>query len=521
MTLAISSQTVRPADRVAWLLFGTTGLLLSLIVLTRPDILITSDTLPLGEFVWDLIHHGQVWFVFQQSHSPCLFPDLLIQWSVHVLTGSWRLASTVLEVVMVVWLTGLATWITARIAGCGLMTATLAAGLLLTPILLIAAVTAPTEIGELGGSGLFLPSLFAFMVGGYHGGPALLGFTGACLASPDTRLAPKLRIPLLAIVCWGLGLSDLLGVGFLMVPLSIASFGRVWALRRDLGPTALLNLVAWAAYGLGLLCQSGLPRQPILHYPLADVPWHIVLFLANLGRHPDMMLLLVLGLTVIGRTHSRHGLKGCAGAWWPVFAAVSGGGSLSLCAGIYGDIWAFRYAQPFVWWPVFLASAWLAERLNRDPIRSRALAFPLVGGLAAACVVLGAFPPKLMTWQTSLARCLTATGLKAGVAGFWPARQTMALTDWRIQIEPLAPDGVPLLWGNDPTWFAHDIHDPTHRPDYRFVVTDGLPKASLLAAFGPADRIQRCDGHETWIYDQPGAVYQGLSRMAPDLAPPG
>jgi hypothetical protein len=73
MTSATPSDPARdrPAARSTWLLFAAISAMLSLVVLTRPDILITSDTLPLGEFVWDLIHHGAVWDVFQQSHSPC------------------------------------------------------------------------------------------------------------------------------------------------------------------------------------------------------------------------------------------------------------------------------------------------------------------------------------------------------------------------------------------------------------------------------------------------------------------
>jgi hypothetical protein len=522
MTSATPSDPARdrPAARSTWLLFAAISAMLSLVVLTRPDILITSDTLPLGEFVWDLIHHGAVWDVFQQSHSPCLFPDLLIQWPIHALTGSWRIASTVLAILFVTWLTGLATWIAARLAGCGMLIATLSAALVLIPILTIAAVTAPTETGELGGSGLFLPNLFAFMPGGYHGGPALLGFTGACLASPEARLTPAVRATALAVICWGLGLSDLLGVGFLMVPLTVANLGRVWATRKDLAATASVTLISWLGYGLGMLCQLSLPRQPIQHYPLEKIPTHAGLFLVSFGRHPDMLLLLVLGFTILGRNLSRLGLTGCLRAWWPAFTTVTAAGSLCLCIGVYEDIWTFRYAQPFVWWPVFLATAWLAESLNRDPARWRMLAFPVAGGLAVVCVVLGAFPPRLLTWQVPLARCLTHAGLTAGLAPFWPARQAMAVTDWRIQIEPLGPGGEPLIWGNDRTWFAHDIHDPSRRPDYRFVVVGDLPRDKLEAGFGPADRIVRCDGQEIWVYDKDGAIWRALSRMAPDLVPP-
>ncbi len=113
-------------------------------------------------------------------------------------------------------------------------------------------------------------------------------------------------------------------------------------------------------------------------------------------------------------------------------------------------------------------------------------------------------------------------GLHDGLAGYWYARKTSAAADWQLQVEPIRYYGAGYVWGNDSRWFIHAIRDDiqarARRPDYRFIILDGLPDDRIIAAYGAPDRKMLCGPSRVWIYDEPGRLYRALVRASPSMA---
>ena len=68
---------------------------LSALILDRPELLISSDTLLPAAFVWDMLHFDRAWNGFQHPRVLSFVPDLPMTGTVQAATGSWRVALAV------------------------------------------------------------------------------------------------------------------------------------------------------------------------------------------------------------------------------------------------------------------------------------------------------------------------------------------------------------------------------------------------------------------------------------------
>jgi hypothetical protein len=84
--------------------------------------------------------------------------------------------------------------------------------------------------------------------------------------------------------------------------------------------------------------------------------------------------------------------------------------------------------------------------------------------------------------------------LKAGLAGYWQARQIEASTDWKLPMEQITQDGQFYLWGNDSRRYAAEL------PDYDFIVMTDLDPAQIARTYGRPTKTFGCAGSPIWIY---------------------
>ena len=489
---------------------------LGLIVLSRPEIVISADTLLPAAFVWDVQHDIHAWTRFQYPRVPSVFPDLLVLGLTQVISGSWRLGFAVWAFVSAGWLLVGGAWLAARIARHAAGGAALGF-LVLTVLLLTVAILTMGGPGDAGGYLIAYLDVFPPVA---HGGPFLLTLTAAAVAGRQVE-APTLRgTALLAVLTWAAVLSDLLSVVSLVVPLTAGV--AVQVLRRHLRPWNGLRLVlpVWAAGVLGWLPMLIMRRQRLPSSDLADFPRQARWFAGDLYHHPDMALVVVaFGLLLVAAARDPRRWGPMTG-FWLAFAATAGLGALVTTAALYRDYWSYRYALPLLWWTVILAAALLAPLIGR-PVRKLSLA------LAAACALAvlvwqsgGLRAADLANWTSPFTACLDRAGLRTGLAHYWEARPLVAASEWRLQVEQIDEFGVALMWGNDPFWFTHAAGDPSRHPDYRFIIMDRLNIAQVAAAYGRPDSILACGPSSIWVYDDPNRLFENFVRVS-GLGRPG
>jgi hypothetical protein len=492
--------------------------LLSLSVWNRPDFLMTSDALMGPEFVWDALHHGYAWSGFQQSRVPSIFPDLLVFGVAQAATGSWRVAMAIWVFVVIGWLVAVASWIAADIARVGREAATLSVLLLVTLVLTAGDLGVLRIVPTIDADVFISPYLFTVMPITY-GGPFLLALTAATVASRAAQQAASRRQTVgLALLSYAAGVSDMLCVTSLLIPLTAALLAglSVGAVARK---TAIRVLsAAWGGGAAGWLCTQMLNRQDVPFPSRYEIEWAVVRFPAHIVDRPAMLIVWGALAFALASDVWWRGARHWLGSFWSVFAAISALGSFAVTMLLYYDIWSYRYALPAFWWTVILAAAALARASDRRPMLLRLPVATIIAGLALARVVAGLHVPRMFVWTVPLASCLQNAGLRAGLADYWIARRISMASDLQLQIEQVSPTGEAYYWNNDRFWFTHDIHDGSRRPQYRFIVMDRLTTAQIVAAYGPPDHVMMCDSTAVWVYDDPRQLYRNLERTSPSLA---
>jgi hypothetical protein len=492
--------------------------LLVLAVWNHPDFVISSDTLLPAALTWDLLHHHGAWGSFQQARVPSFFPDLAAYGLFQALTGSWRAATGLWILSMVGWLIGIAAWLSSRLANAPLWPAAVACLLIIVPLLALGAaeVEPSMNLQQLGHLPLFpyLIVLLPFT----HGGPFLLALTAAALASGPAQDRAPVKILLLGVFSVMLSLSDLLVVASLLLPLTMALFcglsvGSVT--RRHL--TGLVG-AAWIGAGLGWACAQTLDRQAIPYPPIASIPHYALRWLNDLERQPVMILAVAALILAVAADIRQRGWRGWLGNFWSVFAATSAFGALLITALLYENMWSYRYALPFLWWPIILATAGLTKVIARYAW-FRLTALPACSAIGLFCAVPSLEEPALFRWQSPLARCLTHAGVHAGLAEYWSARVVTASTNWAIQVNQITSAGTAYIWGNDRSWFDHDIHDVSLRPSYDFIVMDHLDPSQIVAIYGEPSGRLACGASMVWLYDDAMEVNAALLAASAPHAP--
>ncbi len=501
---------------------------LCLLLLDEPDFLVSSDSLFPAAFVWDLMHTQAAWLTVQQPHIPSFFPDLLVYGPVQALTGSWRMASAVWVFVVLGWLAAILSWITARIARSSLESATLCVLALLVLVMTGAAWGLPRFVPVSASDDPFFPWLLILMP--YtHGGPFLLALTVAAIASQAVVMPSAMKMVWLGLLAFATELSDQLCLISLLVPLTTAIIGGLLVKTVARKPALAILSCVWGASALGSVCLRLLDRQAMPLPSPDEMLGHIGGFANGLAHHGGMSFAMTGLVLMLATAVWRRGLRGFLGNFWLMFAATGAAGSLALTMLLYEDVWSYRYALPMLWWAFALAAATMAEVSSRRRftmslgsaavlVSCLMLVWPegtaLAGGLSAAVSRM----PRLFGGESALASCLRQTGLGAGLADYWVARKTSAETDWDLQIDPIDSVGEARVWGNNRSWFTHDIHDETRRPSYRFIVMDRLTPALIAPVYGQPDRVTMCGSSTVWLYDDPARVYRNLERASPFLA---
>ena len=494
--------------------------ILSLVFWTRPDFLISSDTLFPVAFVWDVLHHASAWSDFQQPRVPHYLPDLLVIGLVQLVTGSWRLALAAWIFVLIGWLSAIAVWITSRLAPGAIRTAAAAAMLLLTLVLAGGALDQSVHAHAGWSIGDYESPFLMLLLPYTHGGPFLMAMTAAILASRAVAQAdaPARRMAVLAaalaLVSCAATVSDLLYVTALLIPLTVAVLAGLHVRAIGGRAAAWFLPAAWGGGAAGWALFQMLDRQP-LPTPTSryDYERSILRFLADLGHHPAMLALLGGLALAVALDVRRRGWRGWLASFWSVFAVASALTSLAVTALLYADYMSYRYALPFIWLTPILLAATLSKAPLRHPWLIEVPLAAILAALIVTCLATGLQAPKLFRWSTPLASCLQKTGLRAGLAEYWLAGKTTAASDWRLQVEPITERGAVFVWGNDRNWFTHDIHDGSQPPPYRFIVMDRLPADRIAAAYGQPDRTIMCGALPVWIFDDSGRVFRNLMRV--------
>ncbi|HTH98085.1 MAG TPA: hypothetical protein VL574_11770 [Stellaceae bacterium] len=491
--------------RFALMLFPCS--LVVLAVWNHPDFLISSDTLLPAALTWDLLHHHDAWSNFQQARVPSFFPDLTLYGLFQAVTDSWRVAMGLWTLTIIGWLIGIATWLSSRLAGTRPWPAALACLLLIMPLLILGStgVGPSMDLDRLSHLPLFpyLIILLPFT----HGGPFLLALATAAFAS-KTPMTPY-RAVLLGVGSFALGLSDLLVVANLLLPLTLALAAGLHVGRVSKQRLGWLTASAWVGAGLGWAFAQTLDRQPVPYPPIAEIPHYVFRWLLDLERHPVMVLVVLALILAVAADMRWRGWKAWLGSFWSVFAATNAVTALLMTALLYNNMWSYRYALPCLWWPVILAAAGLSRIIaDRDLLRRSVIPACLAFGLL--CALPQPETPALFRWQSPLAACLERSGLHAGLAEYWWARLLTASTDWKLQVNQITPWGTAYIWGNDRSWFSHDIHDVALQPPYDFIVMDNIDQSQITTIYGEPDDTLTCGTSTVWLYDDPAQVNQAL-----------
>ncbi len=495
--------------------------LVSLLVCDRPDALISSDTLFPVELVWDVLHRAGAWSSFQQPRVPSLVPDLLIFGATQVATGSWRVAMGLWVLGSVCGLAAVAAWITTRIARATAETATLAA-VLLVVLVLAAAALGVFRFAPVRGSDAYASPCLFVLLPFTDGGPFLLTLVAAAIAQRATRQPGPGKTLGLALLCSAACAADLLSFVSLLLPPAAALLAGLWVGTVARGTAIRLLAAALGGGAVGWLGVQLLHREPRPRATLHGIAQAVRQIPGELIHQHSMMFVMLIvgaGLVLLARHASvRRGMRFWLASFWPVFAATGVLGSLAVMLLLYSNLWSYRYALSFLWWPVIVAAVALAEFFARHRLSLRLPMAAATVVLAVICLVSVWHKPRLLDWTSPLASCLQAAGLQTGLAGYWYARRTSAASDWQLQVEPLDWQGAAYAWGNDPLWFTHDLHDGSRRPDYRFVIPDELPPERIAAIYGAPDRVLLCGATPVWVYNGRGRPYRELARASPALA---
>jgi len=487
-------------------------------------LLVNSDSLLPAALSWDVATHAYAWRGFQLPRVPSLMPDLVVSGGIQLATGSWRVAYLAYAVLLFGVLAASAGAIINSALRYGIATGALCFLAVAIPVLVFG-LASPTL-------SLWHNNLFGLAT---HGGQFCVSVAGLYLVWRLCSRRGTLDFVLAFLVGALLVQSDRLSCATFIAP---AVVGVAYARWRDvLGwrASGLVLLTVVAAGIVGWRLPVGLERQADATIDWNGIGMHLARFafeLRNLATQEPLPVLLIVAAPLLGGLVLRPPLRSSANAgsdmhrsatgfWW-IVAVTAMATDVVATAMLYIDPPSFRYAGASFWWPVILTGMALARLLGRNAAR---VAVATVGAMTATLMVSyawsGLHPPRILTWRNPLGACLlrasASHGLKAGLAGYWPARLIAAGTDWQLQVDQVTPDGQAYYWGNDRYWFVHDVHDGRAPPPYNFIVMNGLDEPVIRLRYGPPDRTIDCGGTPIWVYDDADRLRRVLAQYSGGL----
>jgi hypothetical protein len=462
---------------------------------------VNSDELLPADWTRHIFHDGYPPFGFQLPRTPGIFPDLLLFAPIQIITGSWRIAIFGLAICLLVALIGAAAMIVGRISGIPASRAIASCWIIVFPLLLV-------ELAH-SGAGRHFNAIQPVS----HGGVFIASLWAAVL-SERLRRAYKSSVAILLCILCGLAvLSDKLFIFTFTIPLACALF----CVPTDVSVRRKLLLLVALGSALGWLCAEPINRQADIPLDWSFVADRIGIFLRDIDASILLgtlaPVLLLIAAPIVARRFLSGLFSGDAARFYWVFAVTAIAGTIGLTAAfLYEDRGSYRYLETAIWWPAIFAAAPLAVLLERRPPLTMALPSAILTVSVAMVLYSGVAPAdSLWHWQHPVARCLLERDieLRNGLAGYWQARPMEISSDFRLQVDPLQRNGEIYHWGNDLLSYAAGHFDRWRRPDYRFIVMDGLDPAAIANSFGKPAEVLACAGTDVWIYSE---------RLVPSLS---
>jgi hypothetical protein len=502
------SMTVRIVAMMAM-----TVVLIMFVILGNPramDVFVTSDTLLPAHMAWDLHHHAYAWANFQWPRVPSL-PDLLFFGAMELFGINWRISLAIYTCLMAIILTVLTALVANRIRQASFHSTLFWTSSAFNVALLISAIGLQSS----GPAGEAWYVALIPIVCVTHGNALLLSLAAYWQAFDAIQGDQKRAAATWTICAVGTFSDGLFYIYFLIPMLSVVGFAfirshfgscagpsGVLALKPGIARDVLLRTII--ACGVGTVAQGFLFRQGFSGMKLRGIAMNVADMANDIVSIPwitvSFVLLIVASIMTVRRIFQmgwrldeRSAVSLCG-----LLPSLLG---LALLGMLYVDPMSYRYALPFLWWPVIFAIGFLPQT---SLMKAQLVAILLIA-IAILCLPLSA--PKLLRWKSPIDQCIQenvrALQLEAGLATFWWSRSLMASRDWTIQVDQITGDGTIYVWGNNREAYRRDIRDSAAPAPYNFILIDPtIATQSILAKFGSPNRVASCHDLSIWKYDR-------------------
>ncbi len=372
------------------------------------------------------------------------------------------------------------------------------------------------------------PYLWQLGTVGFHGGAVLLGLASFALWTGGEKggLSRRRWVVALAVLFLG-AISDTLFLTQAAAPLGVGLWAQArWDWRHTMvrtyaTPLALaLGLVVFVR---GLLALAGwFNFSKVVRY----APTPAAVARATTGFLHDLKTTLapgawgLLALAVVAlaavvfawwrsRRESRPLAGPTATATGFALAGLAATTLLPLLTAYWRDAHHVRYILPWLVLPGWLALAWLLPKIRpwTEGPRPWALLVLWAGLLAGT---LPQVRSASLGWpyperQAQLDEFFLRHGLRHGLSDYWRAHEINTLTHAPVRLFALRPQATASFWNNNAFWFYDSAAGRLSRPDYTFVITEGLDETALRRRFGEPTEQAQAGGLTIWLYSGPAA----------------
>lgn len=450
----------------------------------------------------DLLATPSSFFTWRHSPSPYILPDLFVAGGLVVLPLSPKWMAIGYSTILLVGYGIAGGWLISRATGSRVQS-----GTLLFMLCLLALIFAANRLDGTPSNWL-LPILFSPFI---HTGALLCTLIAVALLEkllrdPDSGWA---RISLVSLAFVAIFSDALFAVWFVFSALIVlwlqakaCNTRFPWPIRRTLFISVIIVIgVERALHGVG----EGVPLRLSSVVQSATVLWNEI---AMIVARPDWIMLILflitLGIMLSGIASAirsmRRGRLSFDDALAVFLASSIVLGVLILIITSYfkeSAHWRYLIIIPFY------AALTISANLSRLQMRlkyGRHLV-SIAGAAAFVFMVPGAYGTAMSPeTRSDLEACLETRGLSTGFASYWTAKHLIFLSERRIHIAQIKPDGRRDNFNYNRAWFEKRADDGSPIAP-NFIITRDLNTSRIRDKFGaPRDSVQ-CDGTEIWIYD--------------------
>jgi hypothetical protein len=506
---------------VRWLLLAGTWAVLGLVAVDLffrlsdgtldANFLFTADNLYLPALYRDLFEEGGRWRGWRLTPAPYFFPDMPLYFLLDAATGPFVHAILAYAVVQ------LALWVLAAqyLVRAVVPKEEAAVGQLLAVVLVIAPLIVFAE-------GRFLPMRYT-LLSAFHFSVVLMAMVALGLALRTFEGGSRLAPWLLGAVCGLMTASDRLFVVAFTVPAGVC-FALLAGMRRPV-PWRRLGVML-AVLGVGTLVGLRLARKLTRRrldaaYTQLGVEqaleslrqlWNAVA--AQFQTSPGLGVLwvgMMLGALAVLVARRKQWTAPDSPRWrlyavclFTVLAVGANVGAV-VATGLFTDPDSFRYLLLPLLLPLFgagLVGVWVRQERWQRWIGTAALVLVAVWGAS-----LGVRHPWRMEGQRVsqfipfMVECLDQNqaryGLARGVSDYWNAKSVSMFSRTGLRVIQLVSEGRTYHWISNVDWYF-DRRGP--RPEYNFVISEGLDMESFRRRFGSPQETFHCGEAAIHVY---------------------